>query len=753
MMFDLNSYYFQLTLSVVSIVLIVLLSKLARSKWVVIVFSILLSVRYLFWRALYTLNTASRVSLYVSLILLIAEIYGFIQIVLFFIQLGGSTNPVPPKMEEAELPTVDIFLPIYTEPAEILYRTIVGCQALDYPSEKKKIYVLDDGRRKEISDLAARLGCEYLTRADNKYAKAGNLNNGLKNSNGEIIAFFDCDQVPVRSFLKETVGFFKDPKVALVQTPQHFYNPDIFQKNLKIQHQIGQEQDLFFHLIQPGRDYFNSAIFCGSGGVIRRSALEEIGGFTQYAVIEDLPTSLELHAKGYRSVYLNKDLSAGLAPESCAGYINQRKRWTKAGVQIFLFHNPLFKKGLTLGQRLNYFATIYYFFHGIPRIVYLAWPLTYLLFNIPPFIAHIPTLVHYFLAHYIPSIIAINMVSKRHRNPFFNDVYDTIMSFPIAGAVFSVLLHPRKQPVTVTPKGERFEKSQMAFSAFPHLILFGLLLLGIRIGVDRFTPGYYSSLIICLFWAAYNALILLIALLSARERPQRRRLIRLRRRIACNLFYLDKRVGGHTTDISEAGCSLALSQPIALNEPEIKLELISNYGEITKLKGRVVRYDRDEKGEFNLGIKFVELDEATRQGIIRQMYSPTDSWQYDHLPPKGMWKGLFIFLFSPWRIFIKDKVLRRISPRFDISLACKIMFGKESLNGVARNISITGMTIQLKGNPKLPPKMDVILTRGNSGIMLPVKLVWQKQDKKMINCGVEILAPFQGEYIWEELGY
>jgi cellulose synthase (UDP-forming) len=755
-MFDLDVHNLSFIISVAGIVFVALVYKIPRCKWLVLTVSILLSTRYLIWRGLFTLNRATPLGFTISLILLFAEIYGFIQILFFFIQVVHPTDRIPPKVADKELPVVDIFIPIFSEPADILYRTIVGCQALDYPAEKKKIYVLDDGHREEIKNLAAKLGCEYLTRAIRKYGKAGNLNNGLRNSGGEVIAFFDCDHVPVRSFLKETVGFFKDPKVALVQTPQHFYNPDIFQKNLKIQKDISHEQDLFFHLIQPGRDYYNSAIFCGSGAVFRRSALDDIGGFTQYAVIEDLPTSLEIHAKGYKSIYLNKDLSAGLAPESCAGYISQRKRWTKAGIQIALFHNPLFKKGLTFSQRLNYFATIYYFFHGIPRIIYLTWPLTYLLLNIAPIKVHIPTLVHYFLAHYLPSLMAINVVSKRHRNPSFNDVYDTIMSFPIAGAVLSILFRPKKQAITVTPKGERLEKSEIPPSVLPHTITFCLLLLGIGVGLYKvFLEDLYDApLIICIYWAIYNVIVLLVALSASKERFHKRGQIRLVRKIDCNLLYKNKKVSGHTTDISENGCALVLDEPVSLDQPGVKLELISNYGEITKLKGSVVRYDRNDEKEFNVGIKFTGLDEATRQSVIRQMYSPANSWEGDHPSQgKGIRESFFVFISAPLKTFIREKVLKRVAPRFNISVPCKIVLGDRKLNVRARNISITGLTIDMMGSAKLPPEMDITLIRGNNSIMLPVRVVWQKQSKKMTSFGVEFLPPFQGGHIWEKLGY
>ncbi len=759
-MFDLTAYNLQVVFSVCGIILALVFYRLLNSKKLLVLLSLFLTFRYLTWRALYTLNYASRTSLILSIILLLAEIYGFIQIILFFLQSSKTTNPIAPQINIEDLPSIDVFIPIYTEPKEILYRTIIGCQAMDYPANKKKIYVLDDSGRQEIKELAESLDCTYLSRQERKYGKGGNLNFGLKHSTGECIAFFDCDQITVRSFLMETVAFFQDPKVAFVQTPQHFYNPDIFQKNLKVKAELAQEQDLFFHLIQPGRDYYNSAIFCGSGGIFKRSALDDIGGFTQYAVIEDLPTSLELHAKGYKSVYLNKDLSAGLSPESCKGYIGQRKRWTKAGVQIFLFNNPLFKKGLNFKQRINYFATIYYFFHGIPRIIYLTWPLIYLFFNIPPIMAHIPSLFIFFLSHYIPSVIAINIVARRYRNPFFNDVYDTIMSFPIAGAVFSILFHPKKQDISVTPKGEHYKEGPISYSAYPHLITLIVLLIGVGIGLYRIFPGnfvYYFKhephLLICLFWALYNVIVLLVAVISARELPQRRGLIRTNRRLDCKIKHLGEWIGASTKDISETGCSLQLAKPITLKEPQVFLQIAGNPGSTGQIKCRVTRYDRDEEGEFNLGLEFIDLKENDRKQIVRQIYSNLYSWQHDHLETQNMWKEFSVFISTPVRAFIKEKCLRRVNPRFKLSLSCEVMFNDLVYEGTAKNISISGLTIEIKEKIILPLQMNIAIKREDHAIMLPVTVVWERHKNKITTCGVEFVTPYQGGYIWEKLGF
>ena len=291
-------------------------AALGRVKWALAALSIAMSARYIWWRGSHTLNYDTPLHLGLSLLLLIAEIYGVISMALFFLH---ETNPAPVKSvpidSEDELPTVDVFLPIHSEPIEILYRTLVGCTALDYPHSKLHIYICDDGPRDSIKALAEKFGCRYLARPEHKHAKAGNINYAMQHSKGEVVVILDCDHVPTRNFLRETVGFFKDPKVGFVQLPHHFFNPDTFQQNLHLEGALAHEQDLFFHVVLPGRQADNAVMFAGSSALLRRQALKEIGGILQQTAIEDTHTGMRLQARGYKGIYYNKILSGALSPE------------------------------------------------------------------------------------------------------------------------------------------------------------------------------------------------------------------------------------------------------------------------------------------------------------------------------------------------------------------------------------------------------------------------------------------------------
>ncbi|MBI3596936.1 MAG: glycosyltransferase [Nitrospirae bacterium] len=702
-------------LSILLIALAIFLTKkrirLFQAKWAITALSVFLGLRYLYWRWIYTLNTEDPWATSISLILYSAEIYGFLSVLLFYVQVAKPTDRSASPPSETQLPTVDIFVTIYNESLDILYQTLVGCMAIDYPAGLKKVCVLDDGHREEVKRLAERLGCQYIRRTTHEHAKAGNLNHALTQSSGEFVMVLDCDHVPVRTFLKETVGFFKDPKVAFVQTPHYFYNPDTFQRNLRLEREIVNEQDLFFYVIQPGRDGFNSSFFAGSGGIFRRSALQTIGGFQVVTLTEDLHTSMVLHAKGYRSVYVNKILAAGLAPESYESYLKQRQRWTRGGVQVFLLDNPLWKAGLTVMQRINYFGSLFYFFHGWPRLIYLAAPLSYLLLNYPPLMAPFPILLNYFLPYYLSSFMAFNVVSKNFRNPFWSDVYETVMCFFISWTSLETVFTPTKTKFHVTPKGVRFEKAQLSWSyVMPHILLFAVLLIGLGVGGYQLwnRRDHFDATLLSVIWTVYNLVILMAAVIVARERPQKRSSPRLFRKIDCELKFGGRTLVGKTTDLSESGLSMVLDRPVLL-PPVVHVRLVSDFGEITEIKGEVIRNDSSPSGGSGVGIRFLNISDSQHQSLIRQMYSSPTGWAEAHQATSATWASLAYLVTSSVRAFVKEKILRRLSSRVKKRLTCELVVGERVFQGTTEDISNTGLLVHLKTDEAFTKEVTIRL--------------------------------------------
>lgn len=263
-----------------------------------------------------------------------------------------------------------------------------------YPDGKLNVFLLDDGateqrcnsdndeiaaaarKRKEIfSRMCEELGVHYHARERNVHAKAGNLNAGLGISKGELVVVFDADHAPSRDFLEQTVGYFsEDPKLFLVQTPHFFLNPDPIERNLDTFASMPSENEMFYGIVQKGLDNWNAAFFCGSAAVLRREALEEVGGFSGVSITEDCETALDLHSRGWNSLYVDKPMIAGLQPETFASFIGQRSRWCRGMIQILLLKNPLFRPGLTLAQRICYLSSSLFWLFPLPRAIFLVAP-------------------------------------------------------------------------------------------------------------------------------------------------------------------------------------------------------------------------------------------------------------------------------------------------------------------------------------------------------------------------------------------
>ncbi|MEW6324544.1 MAG: PilZ domain-containing protein [Nitrospirota bacterium] len=701
---------------------------------------------YLWWRATQTLVTTSPWTSAISLGLFAAECYGYLTLFFFYFQTWSPLyRTETPSTEGMTLPAVDIFVTILDEPLEVLYRTLVGCRAIRYPEDRKRVYVLDDGHRPEVREMAERLGCLYVSRPTNEHAKAGNLNYALGRTAGELIVNFDTDHVPVNTFLERTIGYFRDPNVALVQTAHHFYNPDPYQDNLRLAGQIMHEQELFFQVIQPGRDRANAAFFCGSGGIFRRSALDAVGGFLTTSTTEDIHTSIRLHAQGFRSVYVNDRLAAGLSPESFGDYLKQRDRWAQGHAQIlFTRENPLWLPGLSLAQRINYLASISYFFLGLPRILYLAAPLFFLLFGTPPLSANIWMLAVHFLPYYAASLIVFHAVSGGQRNPFWSDVYEAAVCFAVTAATARAIIFPRLTKFYVTPKGVKRLRIAMGRGILPQLTLSAALAGGILWGSAEFLsrPHNPHASIISLVWATYNLLLLTAAIVVARQRAQLRGAPRLIRQLPCRLEFDGQFWEGVTLDLSERGASLTMDRLLRL-PPTVTLTIYGAAGEKASLAARVVRNDRGESGQVFIGLEYRALTEEQHQSIVRLMYSDPEVWHAPPAPAAGFWPSLMLLLSCGLRVFIHETVVRRLSPRVRIQRRCDLVLQGQRFKGVTEDIGLNGVSVRLKDPapaPLKPGPVTCLLYPGNGGELICTgEIMWVHADRTKPLVGILLI--------------
>ena len=601
--------------------------------------SMAMSMRYLIWRGTETLPLHMGIAAVIAGVLLFAaECYCFLVSALGHLPNLQKTRrvPLPLPSDPAALPVVDIYIPTYNEEPELVRSTLIAATQMRYPADKLRVYVLDDGgttqmlsnpdhsraeaarhRAGRIQKLVSQFGARYLTREKNEHAKAGNLNHAMQYTNGEFIVVLDCDHVPAVDFVEKTVGFFlADPKLFLVQTPHHFVNPDPLERNLATFSQSPSENDMFYNTIQPGLDAWGATFFCGSAAMLRRAALDDIGGFAQQTLTEDAETTLRALSKGYTTAYLNLPLISGLQPETFSGFIQQRARWGQGMWQIFMFHNPWRLPGLSIMQRLLF--TNFALFWGFPisRLIMLLMPLIALLLYVPLADARVIDVVAYGGPALLCSTITAQFIYGKVRWPFISYLYEVIQSVHLTASIAHLLRNPRAPQFRVTPKGEILEKDFVSTLARPFYLLCLLSVAALGMGVYRTVtePALRETLLFVGGWALLDLVFLLCALGVTLERKQRRVYprasvdypVRIRTENGLDLR-------GRIVDASATGAGVQLR----LSEKEsVLIRQASQFdmhvdGIDQPLDGRLQKLKVDASGQALLGIayRFHDLDQ------------------------------------------------------------------------------------------------------------------------------------------------
>ena len=626
---------------------------------------IALGTRYLLWRALCTLNLSTPGNAIVGSLLLAAEIFTWLNTLGFYAlaiparDRAAEANTCEATVEAGKyLPWVDILVPSYNEPAAVLRRTIIGCQAMAYPH--KRIYLLDDSRRPHIRRLAEELGCNYLDRPDNRHAKAGNINHALPYVGGEIAVFFDADFVPARNFLTRTVGFFQDPNVALVQTPQHFFNEDPIAIDLGLQGTLTDEQALFYRHIQPGRDAANAIVCCGSCYAIRRQALDEIGGIPTESITEDLLTSIKLQRRGWQTLYLNEALSAGLAPEDIGAYANQRLRWCQGTIQtLFCEANPLTSGGLTLWQRLHHGLGVLYWFLSFSRIIFLLMPLAYLFFGFVPLDTTVDNLALFYLPFYACNVLAFSWLNGGRRSAFWSDVYEALLCVPMAIAVLRTLRQPFGKRFKVTPKGIATERVRLNLElSWPLYALIVLSAVGIANVSMQARAGQVDldSLWICWVWVSYNLAVALVAALAAIDVPKQD-LVEFPHVLNCRLQAASQRVTGETLELSETSATIALTEDNTTRD--LPGNLLLELSELVRPLAAAMPLEVKVEWQTPrlLGVRFVNLTLLQQRAIAEFLYCQPGQWEDRRTPElHSTWALLqAVYGFYPLRLWLRQQ--------------------------------------------------------------------------------------------------
>jgi cellulose synthase (UDP-forming) len=570
-----------------------------------------------------------RLDLFFVCLLLLAECYAFLELYLGFFQTSWLLHrkPMPLPEDVAEWPAVDVYIPTYNEPLELVRRTALAAINIDWPADRFHVYILDDGNREAFRLFAAEVGCGYLARPVHSHAKAGNINYAMQQTQGKFIAIFDSDHIPCRSFLQMTVGWFlKDSRLGLLQTPHHFYSPDPFERNLDQFRQIPNEGELFYGLVQDGNDFWNATFFCGSCAVIRRPALEEIGGVAVETVTEDAHTSLRIQRNGWNTAYLNIPQAAGLATESLSSHIGQRIRWARGMIQILRTDNPLFGKGLKFPQRLCYFNAMMHFLYAVPRLIFLTSPLVYLLLGRSNFFGFWLTIAMYAFPHILLSNLTNSRIQGEFRFSFWNEIYETVLAPYILLPTLVALVNPKRGKFNVTAKGGLVADSYFDRRiAVPYLVLLGLNILGVLVAIPRYfiwnvdRPG---TVILNTIWTLYNIMILSVATAVALESQQRRADVRVEVESGFTLLAANgQAIHGSTIDMSNSGLRVELYDPCPLKANDaVKFTSAPGTGD-SGFSGTIV-----SRKDLEIRIKLDPLTLFQEEALTRVIYSRADTW-------------------------------------------------------------------------------------------------------------------------------
>jgi cellulose synthase (UDP-forming) len=534
--------------------------------------------------------------------------------------------------KEGNYPYVNVFIPTYNEPIEVLEKTIVGALNMDYPNFD--IWILDDGRRDWLKDFCYKLKVNYVTRPDNNNAKAGNMNHGLTKVSGDLVNIFDADFVPHKNFLRRTVGFFRDPTIGIVQTPQHFFNKDLIQQNLGISQEWPDEQRLFFDKIQESKDAWDVAFCCGSCSIIRRDALKSIGDkFPTESITEDLLTTLKLLTVGYKTRYLNEKLSMGLAAEGLEGFFVQRERWCHGNIQIiYLKDGPLSKK-FSLFQKIMFFP-FYWIIQAPSKIILLLVPILYMWFNlIPLYFTTIDDIIYYALPMLLSYFFTTSWLLPSHYMPILlsvQSIFSTLKLFPV---VLSSLIKPFGKPFKVTPKGSNNESlyfDKVSFSILAAFLLATLSGMFINLFPELTQVENKNFFSVTLFWAFLNALVLLIVMLIYFDEPRLRREERFMVNEPGIIFNKIDKSKVIIEDISILGVKIKYENNI--NVPEFIM--VKDIDKPIKIK--LIKNNVDKK---TATFEFVHTEE-TRKKSIEKLFSGEYSNNIKQLDKKGVFVNI-----------------------------------------------------------------------------------------------------------------
>ena len=625
---------------------------------IAIVFVLGVFFYYLIYRILYTINPDA---LIISICFYCADVFGFFSLFFLFFQLWNpiETKAPPPPSGFS----VDIYITTFNESISLLKKTVLGCTSIRYPH---KTYILDDGNRPELAEKAVEWNCEYLSRKNRQHAKAGNLNNALSLTRGEFVVVFDADCVPTPDFLDKTLGFFQDQQIGLVQTPHNYYNVSSFLFTFKHdKKQYWNTQELFYRVIMPGRDYWNSTFFAGSAAVFRKKALVDIGGFATGSITEDFHTSINLYSRGWNGRYVNEILSNELAPEDIKNYHTQLGRWAEGNISMIYTCNPLFKKGLSVAQRICFFSTIFGWFFGFPKLVYLAIPSFAILFGMLPvksFDFEFMWRCSFFL---VVLVFGFEFITRWYGKIIYCEFFTTMNFFVVIQAALRGIFK-FKSIFKVTRK-DTIEQTRL-FHILPQIIVYLLSLAGIIWAGSKMYYGVkinFVGAIATIFWNGVNGTFACISIERVTRPHYKRKEFRFIGAVPVG-YSLRDRTGslnglGITRNINEKGISLVTFTSLPKNR---KFSLTLYLNQKVFHCNATTRFTNRKKtvyGEmFTNGLEYEDLSHEETNTIQQYCFNtllPVFQYKFSRKSPLFFKMFFYYFNKKPSRKYYRSTIL------------------------------------------------------------------------------------------------
>jgi cellulose synthase (UDP-forming) len=542
---------------------------------------------------------------------------------------------------------VDVFIATYNEDHDILERTLVGATSIDHAD--LRVWVLDDGNRAWVRDLAAEFGAQYISRVKGKHAKAGNVNNGLRAAlatgrRPRFILLLDADFVAARHILKRTLPLFEEDDVGIVQTPQHFFNPDPIQSNLLCTSAWPDEQRFFFNYLLESKDAWGAAFCCGTSAVFRVEALERCGGMPTATVTEDMLTTFRMEEEGFRTVFLNEQLSLGLAPEGIREYVSQRSRWCLGAIQQCYTRWGFAGRGrLSLISRFSAFDGVLFWGASFSfKLMMISAPMIYWWTGTAVIVSSVDDMLLWLGPYMLSGMVFMGFLARNTVFPIMTDVTHLLAAPAIVRTVATAVVKPWGHPFKVTAKGVSTDGPTVQWG---FLAPFAFMVVGTLLGMLRNmspysalngTPGYTINV----FWSLFNIAVLAIACAVCVELPRRRRDERfISGEAAVAVFGED---GGschcQVLNVSIGGARLAAERGWSGVPPR---------GELL-LDGGALRLPFERLGSTEdsvLTVRFI-LGTRVRRALIRKLFTGAYNNEVDHVRVAGTLIGAARKVFS-----------------------------------------------------------------------------------------------------------